>query len=640
MAIITASNIRKSFGTQDLFEDVSFSINERERIALVGANGTGKTTLLRIVCEETSADSGSVTRESGITLGYLPQEVDLSDAATLHLAVLGVKPEILECGAQLVELEARMATASGDEARELGHNYSEISHRFDSLGGFGYEIQAKAILLGLGFQESELNIPVQALSGGQKTRAALARLLLLSPDLLLLDEPTNHLDIQACDWLQSFLQERYQGAALIVSHDRYFLDHVVSRVIEIENHAISEYTGNYSAYAAQKAERIEEMRKLYKLQQKEISRIETAVQTLFSDRKFSRRDNKIKQLQRISRISRPDEQRSIKANLTSASRSSREVVRLAGLAKSFPGKPLFSGVDFLVERGRKIGIVGPNGSGKTTLLRIVADRIQPDEGEVVFGHNVDAVYFAQEFDHLVPSRTVIEELLSEADLTSKEARDILAQFLFMGDDAFKKVEVLSGGEQCRLALAKVLADKPNLLLLDEPTNHLDIRSREALEQALRSYDGTVLVCSHDRYLLDAITDEILEIKSGEWSHYLGNYSSYREKTQPQGATPAPQATRKTAPVAQARRQDSPLRAKERMLKDLSKRQKELEAAVEATETRMAEITAALADEETYRSGASGELSREYDELSLGLEALYSQWEQVCEETRETEAQVV
>jgi ATP-binding cassette, subfamily F, member 3 len=397
-----------------------------------------------------------------------------------------------------------MAEASGDDAHVLGSRYAEVSHRFDTLGGFSYQVQAKAILLGLGFEETELDKPVQSLSGGQKTRAALARLLLLAPDVLLLDEPTNHLDIQATDWLETFLREKYQGAALIVSHDRYFLDRVVSKVMEIEDGIVSTYPGNYSAFARLKAERIEEQRKLFQQQKKEIARLEEAIQTLFSHRKFSRRDSKVKELERIEKVDRVRDQRTISAHLSTAARSGREVLRLSGLAKSYPGQDLFSGLDLVALRGRKIGIVGPNGSGKTTLLKIIADREAADAGEVAFGHRVQPVYFAQEFDHLVPTRTVLEELLADADLTSMQARDLLAQFLFIGDDAFKKVEVLSGGELCRLALAKVVANAPNLLLLDEPTNHLDIRSREALEDALRAFTGTILVASHDRYLLDAI----------------------------------------------------------------------------------------------------------------------------------------
>ncbi|MHB9038453.1 MAG: ABC-F family ATP-binding cassette domain-containing protein [Armatimonadota bacterium] len=632
MAVITLSNIKKAYGNRDLFEDVSFFVNERERASLIGANGSGKTTLLRIICGEETADSGTVNMEPGVTVGYLPQDVDLPEVAGLFLAVVGVTPELLACASELADLEKKIKHATGDEAHGLGSHYAEVSHKFDSLHGFDYQVRAKAILLGLGFDESEFNKPVRTLSGGQKTRAALARLLLLSPDLLLLDEPTNHLDIQACEWLQDYLKERYNGAALIVSHDRYFLDQVVGKVIDLENGSVSTYRGNYSAFAQQKAAKVEEQQKLYKQQQKEIARIETAIQTLFSDRKFSRRDSKVKQLERIRRIQAVRDQQTVKVSFASAVRSGREVLRLGRLSKSYPGKQLFADLDFTAERGRKIGIVGPNGSGKTTLLKIIADRELPDSGEVIFGHNVDPVYFAQEFDHLVPTRTVLEELLADADITAGQARDILAKFLFMGDDGFKKVEVLSGGEQCRLSLAKVLADSPNLLLLDEPTNHLDIASREALEDALKAYNGTVITASHDRYLLDAIADEIIEIKDGGFSRFLGNYSDYREKARAASA-PAPQsASAKVEP--KKNRTLSSLRETERRIRELGKKQAELETLIHAAEERMHELTRALGSEETYRDGSARELSLEYDGLAEQLKHNYADWECVCDELTE------
>ncbi|MEN6520107.1 MAG: ABC-F family ATP-binding cassette domain-containing protein [Armatimonadota bacterium] len=640
MAVITVSNLKKSFGPRELFSDVSFFINEKERVALVGDNGTGKTTLLKIISSESDADSGNVGKEPGMTVGYLPQEVDLPGTSPLQIVVMGVTPELLDAASALADIESRLAhTTSEKESQELGSKYAEISHRFDTLHGFDYQIKARNILLGLGFTESDLDRPVHTLSGGQKMRAALAKLLLLSPNVLLLDEPTNHLDIQACEWLQSFINEKFPGAVLVVSHDRYFLDRIVSKVVEIEFGTTVMYTGNYSAFAVQKAERIEEQRKLYKLQQKEVTRIESAIQTLFSNRKFSRRDNKVKQLNRIERINKPGERMTIKANLTPAGRSGLDVVRIKNLSKNYPNKPLFSEMDLVVERGHKIGIVGPNGSGKTTLLKILADLLQADDGVVEFGHNVQPVYFAQEFDHLVPERTVIEELLADADLTSGQARDLMAQFLFMGDDAFKKVNVLSGGEMCRLALAKTLATHPNLLILDEPTNHLDIRSREALEGALKAFNGTVITASHDRYLLDAITTDIIEIKDGSWGKYLGNYSDYREKTQPvEEPSPTPVAAKK--PVAVSRRSaDSPLRVKERQARELSKRRKELEHGIEQVEKRMNELTAALADEENYRNGTAGELTKEYDGLASKLDALYSEWETACSRVAELEAEI-
>ena len=634
MPIITLSSISKSYGKRELFGGVSLTIAQSERIALIGANGSGKTTILRIILGEESADSGSVHIEQGVTLGYLPQEVDLPEVAGLHLAVMAVNAALLACASELHTLEREMATATGERAHALGAHYAEVSHRFDGLHGFDYSQRAKAILLGLGFEESEFDKPVRTLSGGQKTRAALARLLLLAPDVLLLDEPTNHLDIRACDWLGEFLTNRYNGAALIVSHDRYFLDGIVSKVLEIENGAVSAYPGNYSQFARLKAAKIDEQRKVYKEQQKEIKRIEEAIQTLFSDRKFSRRDSKVKQLDRIQRVRDVSEQKTVSARFTQTVRSGREVVRLSKLAKSYPGKTLFDDLSLTVERGRKVGIVGPNGSGKTTLLKILAGLVEPDGGEVIFGHNVFPVYFAQEFDHLVKRRTVLEELLADNELSSGQARNLLAQFLFMGDDAFKTVEVLSGGEQCRLALAKVLAQSPNLLLLDEPTNHLDIRSREALEDALRTYNGTVLVASHDRYLLDTVADEILEIADGASAAYMGNYSNYREKAQARAmAVESAQAQPVAKPTA---RPVSSLKETERRLRELSKSQGALEKSIEDAEANVVALTAALGDPESYRSGSAGDLAKQYDEASERLRGLYAEWDSMCEGIAETQ----
>jgi ATP-binding cassette subfamily F protein 3 len=634
MPIITISGLGKSYGTQDLFEGVSFGVSQSERIALIGANGSGKTTLLRVICGEETADAGSVHVEPGVTLGYLPQEVDLPAVAELHLAVMGVTPELLACASEMRLLEKQMASATGEMADATGARFAEISHKFDGLHGFDYSLRAKAILLGLGFEETDLDKPVRTLSGGQKTRAALARLLLLSPDVLLLDEPTNHLDIRACDWLQEFLRNRYNGAALIVSHDRYFMDGVVSEVLEIEGRTVASYPGNYSQFAKLKAAKIEEQRKVYKEQQKEIKRIEEAIQTLFSDRKFTRRDSKIKQLERIKRTGNVTSQRTISAHFAQAVRSGREVVRLSKLSKSYPDKALFGELSLTVERGRKVGIVGPNGSGKSTLLKIVAGLLEPEAGEVILGHNVSPVYFAQEFDHLVKSRSVLEELLADAELTPTEARNLLAQFLFMGDDSFKPVSVLSGGEMCRLALAKVLAQSPNLLLLDEPTNHLDIRSREALEEALRTYSGTILVASHDRYLLDTVADEILEIADGDWAVYLGNYSTYREKLLAREQV-AVGSTAQAAPKA-APRPVSSLKETERSLRELTKSRASLEKSIEELEHSVATLTAALGDADTYRAGSARDLTKDYEEASGRLHSLYAEWERVCEEIADTE----
>ena len=637
MSIITLTNISKSFGPRDLFSDVSFLINENERVALIGANGSGKTTILKIITNELKPDGGSINIEPGATVGYLPQEVDLPPANKLLIAVLGITPELYELASKMDEVESKMAEATGAEADSLALEYSDLSHSFDGLNGFDIQINAKAILLGLGFDCNEIMLPVDNLSGGQKTRAALGRLLLQSPDLILLDEPTNHLDIHACEWLQDFLMTRFQGAALIVSHDRYFMDKVITDVFELENGSVKAYRGNYSTFAALKSSRLEEQQRLYKSQQKEIARIEEAIQTLFSHRKFTRRDSKVKQLERMEKISKVNApSKSMTARIGSSVRSGKEVVRLSKLSKSYAEKKLFESVDYVFERSKKVGIVGPNGSGKSTLLKTIAEIVEQDDGEVLIGHNVKMAYFAQQFDHLDPKNTVLDELMADADIDAKAARDLLARFLFMGDDAFKKVRVLSGGETCRLALAKILAQSPNLLLLDEPTNHLDIVSREALEDALKAFDGTVITASHDRYLLDEITDEIIEIKDGKFTQYLGNYSTYREKSAEEAAISVAVVN---TPTNQNQRPLSALRELEKNLRDEEKKHRKLEKDIHTIEERLEQITIELGDESNYKNGSARELTLEYDSLTVKLSNHYKNWENTCNRIAEIEQQL-
>lgn len=640
MAIISTSNLSKSYGDRDLFLDIGFSLDDRERVALVGPNGCGKTTILKILAGQVEPDSGAVHRKQGLTVGYLAQDVESdSDVRLLHYAV-GLTPELLSCAERLYNIEQENLHSSC--VAEYADEYAELTHKFEDIGGYELQAGAMAILSGLGFDESDLYKPIRYLSGGQKVRAALSRLLLESPDLLLLDEPTNHLDIRVCEWLQDYIINRYQGTALIVSHDRYFMDKVVTRVIEMDNGSIYSWQGAYTAYAEAKQIKIEEQRKLYKLQQKEIARIEQAIQTLFSHRKFSRRDSKLKQLERIERISVSGPQKTIKAGFKSADRSGAMVLKLEELSKGFGDKKLFDSVDYVLDRGKKVGVVGPNGSGKTTLLKIIAGIEQADSGYVELGHKVSFVYFAQEFTDLSPDNSVIDELLSDSDITAQQARDLLAQFLFIGDDAFKPVEVLSGGEKCRLALAKAIAGAPNLLILDEPTNHLDIASREILENALREYSGSVLTASHDRYLLDRVTDEIVEIEDGRFARYIGNYSDYRTKKASDAdidvVTESVRNQQKKAAIL-PKRPLTALRELEKQVRETSKRIEAIEIEIHECEIRQSMLTEALADEETYRDGKAKEYSEEYDRLDIHLKELYSEWGRLGDSLVETESEL-
>ncbi len=640
MAIISVSNLSKSFGNRDLFLDIGFSVDDRERVALIGPNGCGKTTILKILAGQVELDSGAVHRIQGLSIGYLAQDVESDSQVLLLHYTVGITPELLECAERLYNIEQGNLHNAGDA--DYATEYADLTHKFEDIGGFELQAGAMTILAGLGFDESDLYKPVQLLSGGQKVRAALSRLLLESPLLLLLDEPTNHLDIQVCEWLQDYIANRYQGTALIVSHDRYFLDRVVTRVIEMDNGVIVSWPGAYTAYAAAKEARLEEQRKLYKTQQKEIARIEEAIQTLFSHRKFTRRDSKVKQLEKIQRVKVSGPQKSISAGFKAADRSGAMVLKLDELSKGFGEKKLFDSVDYVMDRGKKVGVVGPNGSGKTTLLKIIAGLENPDSGHVEIGHKVSFVYFAQEFAGLTPDNSVIDELLSDSEITAQQARDLLAQFLFMGDDAFKPVHVLSGGEKCRLALAKAIAGAPNLLILDEPTNHLDIASRETLENALLEFNGSVITASHDRYLLDRVTNEIVEIADGKFVKYLGNYTEYRSKKAGED-TPVdlPMLDKRGKQIAPPppKRPMSTLRELEKQAREIGKRIEEIEQDIHKTETRQAFLTEALANEETYRDGSAKELSAEYNSLDIHLKELYSEWETLGETHAEMESEI-
>jgi ATP-binding cassette subfamily F protein 3 len=628
MPLLNLSSIEKAFGPQVILEGASLRLEPGEKTALIGANGTGKTTILKMVAGIEQPDSGAVWTLQGTTVGYLPQDPDLPEVSTVLNAVVGLTPALLEAAEEISSIQKRILE-DGDHS--LSSRLADVTHTFDGLGGFGYQDRAKAILNGLGLEELDWDKPVGVLSGGQKTRAALAKLLLQEPDLLLLDEPTNHLDIEAIDWLQDFLNGRYNGAALIVSHDRYFLDKVVTRVLELENYRITEYEGNYARYAQIKAERREAQLKAYKLQQKEITRLEAMIQSLFSQRKFAARDSKQKQLQKMQRINRHHDASGIRVNISAGLRSGKEVIHTYDLSKRYGDQVLFDKLELVLEREQRVGVVGPNGSGKSTLLKIITDQIKPDSGEVELGHNVQVAYFAQDFSHLQPQRTVVEEMLADADVTSGEARNLLAQFLFTGDDPFKKVEVLSGGERCRLALAKILAKRPNCLLLDEPTNHLDIPSREALEAALTQYNGTILVASHDRYLLNAVANYILEVKDGKAKLFHGDYSSYREKAAEQSQPQQNTSVRPTAAPVRTGPAPSRLRILEREQREREKRLKAIEDEIHQVETRLAELSEIMADPETYKNGSAAELAQECEKLNAELPGLYNKWEALSHE---------
>jgi ATP-binding cassette subfamily F protein 3 len=621
MALLTLADVHKEFVTQKVLDGVSFFVDTGRKVALIGANGSGKTTLLRMIAGQERPDSGSVSMLPGARMGYLPQDPLVEeDGAVFEAARLPSRP-LKEAWAELQRLEAALDDADEAGLEALVEAHGEAQHRFDALGGYGGEARAREVLGGLGFREADWEKPVSVLSGGEKTRLALTQILVLEPDLLLMDEPTNHLDLDACEWLQEYLL-RYPGAALIVSHDRYFLDRVVTHVVELENRKTTTYAGNYRAFAEKKAQLRAIQAEQYRLQQREIERLEQMAKRLFSYRNFSSSRSKLKMIDRMEKIEKPVEtNRTLRIHTAPALQSYQEVLEVRGLSRRFGDRILFEGLSFMLYRGERLGIIGPNGSGKTTLLKTIAGEGQPDAGRFIVGANVRARYFAQDLANLNPENTVMEELLEGAELTIKECCDALGRFMLGGEALEKPVSVLSGGEQCRLAMAKLFAERPNLLILDEPTNHLDIATREALEVALQEYPGTVLFASHDRYFLDAVATRLLEIKGGRARAFDGNYTRYRQAlaaplraTAAKGSSPTAGAAGRVS-ATNGRRKDGP-----------KKRLAHLEREIHTTETRLSELTAVLADPAQHRGTNLGDVSREYDSLSHRLQELYGDWE--------------
>lgn len=528
--ILAVNNLTKSYDGRDIIKNISFHIEARDRLAITGANGAGKTTLLRQLIGEEQPDSGSVSVSKDIRLGYLSQMPDIDGDKTIHDAVLEVKKDVLDMENELRRLEVMMK-ASSDE--ELLKRYSELSHRFELENGYAVRSNVTGVLKGLGFKEEEFGLKVCQLSGGQKTRLELGKLLLKAPDILILDEPTNHLDIASVSWLENYLRS-WKNAVIIVSHDRYFLDRIVNKVFDIENGRGTMYTGNYTAFAEKKAALRKDRMKAYLNNQAEIKHQQEVIEKLrrFNrEKSIKRAESREKALAKMEKVEKPfDIDDAMRLKFRPSKQSGKDVLFADGLSKAFGGKVLFSGVDLDVRRGEKLAIIGPNGTGKTTLLKIISGEIKADTGELEFGSRVETAYYDQEHHVLDPDNTVFDEI-SDAypSMDNTEIRNLLASFLFTGEDVFKYVRDLSGGEKGRLSLSKLMLSKANLLILDEPTNHLDITSKEILEEAVKNYEGTVIYVSHDRYFINRTATRILELDNGHFINYQGNYDYYLEK---------------------------------------------------------------------------------------------------------------
>ena len=634
--ILACQNIEKSFGGMNLIHDASFHIEEREKAALVGINGAGKSTLLRIIMQEIPADSGEVILSRGRTIGYLAQHQELDSALTIYDSLLQVKQHILDMELHMRRTEKQMKHAQGEELDRLMETYSRLTHEFEMENGYAYKSELVGVLKGLGFPESDFEKEISTLSGGQKTRVALGRLLLSKPDIILLDEPTNHLDMDCISWLETYLLN-YPGAVLIVSHDRYFLDRIVTKVIDIDNGKVSSFSGNYSAYSEKKAQLRRDAYQAYLNQQQEIKHQEEVIAKLKQfnrEKSIKRAESREKMLDKIEVIEKPTEvNASMRIYLKPRIESGMDVLTVEHLSKSFPSLPLFSDLNFSIKRGERVAIIGNNGTGKTTILKILNELVPADAGVFHLGSKVHIGYYDQEHHVLHMEKTIFEEISDDfPKLTNTEIRNLLAAFLFTGDDVFKKIASLSGGERGRVSLAKLMLSEANFLILDEPTNHLDIMSKEILEEALRNYTGTVLYVSHDRYFINRTATRILELTNQSMVNYIGNYDYYMEKREELTRIYAPgleeeQAAESVSATKLDWKQRKEEQARQRKREnDLKK----TEAEIERLETRDKEIDSEMEKPEVAVNVAECvRLANEKAEIAEKLEELYEKWEELA-----------
>ena len=638
--ILSCQNISKAFGTDVILRQASFHIEDHEKAAIVGINGAGKTTLLRIIVGEMEPDEGVVALSKGKTIGYLEQHQDVHSEQTIYEELLSVKEDVLRMEKRLREMEREMKHLSGDALQQLMEQYNRISTEYEHQNGYALQSELTGVLKGLGFTEDEFDKKICTLSGGQKTRAALGRLLLSSPDLLLLDEPINHLDLNSIAWLENYLMN-YKGAVLIVAHDRYFLNRVVSKIIEIDGGKVMSFTGNYSAYAEKKAQLRETEWKAYMNQQQEIRHQEAVIAKLKSfnrEKSIRRAESREKMLDKMEVLEKPSEVRSdMHLHLEPQILSGNDVLTVEHLSKSFPGNPLFSDISFQIHRGEKVAIIGDNGTGKTTILKIINDLERADAGSVELGSKVHISYYDQEHQQLHMEKTLMEEISDVyPDMTGTEIRNILAAFLFTGDDVYKRIRDLSGGERGRISLARLMLSKSNFLILDEPTNHLDIVSKEILEEAIRKYTGTVLYVSHDRYFINQTATRILELKNHAIVNYIGNYDYYLEKSEELTQIYAPEQSGETAVLsasASSSSREDWARKKEEQAKERKRQNdlKKVENEITKLEARSSEIDERMTKEEVYTDVAEcTKLSREKADLQEKIDALYEQWEALSE----------
>ncbi len=622
------TDITKSYGAQDVLRGATFQINPGEHVGLVGRNGAGKTTILRLITGAETPDKGEVDRLRGLRYGVLAQHVDFTGSETVMDTALAVFEKLHALEARMRELEHAMSEVAGEELDRVMHEYSEAQQTFEHEDGFTIHARAEAVLLGLGFTKTDFTKRAESLSGGEKNRLGLARLLLLEPDILLLDEPTNHLDVDAVEWLEDFLSA-YRSAYLIISHDRFFLDHTVTRVLDLESGRIESYKGNYSQYLVEKEERREQQQRAYEQQQEMIARTEDFIRRNLAGQKTKQAKSRRNLLQRMERLESATDLDTVNFKLKPTARTGDQVLVVDKLAIGFPARTLASNLTFTLRRGERLGIIGGNGTGKTTLLRTILGEQRPLSGDLRWGTGVTTGYYDQRLLTLDERNTVIEELrtVASSSVPDGELRGFLGRFLFTGDDAFKPVAALSGGEKGRLALAKLIYSRVNVLLLDEPTNHLDIASCEALEDALNEFDGTIVTVSHDRYFLDRIATQILSFGEKGAEYFDGGYTEFYDSHHRAIAEAQAKAAEAQKVERAVRKAEVPKPSKTNKSRQKGPTAAEIEAEIQRVESEISELSSLLSTEEVARDKARlFELSEKYQALEERLQELFQSWE--------------
>lgn len=641
MIMLSCNKVSKSFGVETILENISFSVNEGDKIGIVGVNGTGKTTLFKVITGILPHDRGEIFTSKNCRLGYLEQNTNFYSEKTIYDEVVSVFSDLIGAEEELRSLEHQIASlsdkggSSGDQLKKTMDTYGKKYEEFEKNNGYAYKSEVRGTLKGLGFSDEEMDKPVNVLSGGEKTRVLLAKLLLSKPSLLLLDEPTNHLDADAIEWLEGFLRS-YEETIMIISHDRYFLDQSVNRIFEMENKHLTTYNGNYTDYQKQARVNREIRLRQYENQQRDIKKQEESIERLKAygrEKHLKRARSKEKMLDKVDRLEKPQELRKkARFNFVLRHHSGNDVLKVQGLAKSFDDRKLFEGVDFDLYRGEKVALIGPNGVGKSTLFKIIMGYESQDQGGFKLGQGVDVSYFHQEQKSLNLENTIIDEVWDDnPHMTQTEVRNLLGAFLFEGEDVFKSIRSLSGGERARVAILKLILSRSNLLLLDEPTNHLDIDSKEVLEDALKEYEGTLLTISHDRYFLNTVVDRILVLKPDGVEEYLGNYEYYQNKKKQESekshlADMEDQVSKTKTQIREERRREKELKKNENKAKKLIK---DLEVEIELTEKQIGGLDHMLCQEEVYTSPERmKEVNQEKSDLEKRLSKLYDKWEQI------------